>query len=226
MRRPPSVPLAWSRFRALGAAGVSLSVSYAAHAADTAPPPAPSSNATSPVTPPAPAPVPPAPVAEEPSFPGVNRYWRDDHLRRVAINLNPAALLIGRFSADLQVIPFRHHAIVLTPFYTSWNAAVFTHQEFSNSVGAAGFEAGYHFYGGDRGPNGFFLGPGLIYEHERIGSGTNFDALGWFIDAGVQGVTDSGFMAGFGFGLQWKHRVDGTAWVTAPRVLVMFGYAI
>ncbi|HEY2510676.1 MAG TPA: hypothetical protein VGI39_07465, partial [Polyangiaceae bacterium] len=113
-----------------------------------------------------PAPVPAATVApappSEPSFPGVNRYWIDDHLRHFAINLNPAALMVGRFSLDLQVIPIKHHAFVVTPFYTSTGNPPFPPTDI-HSVQGAGFEAGYHFYGGDRGPNGFFVGPGFIY---------------------------------------------------------------
>jgi hypothetical protein len=154
-----------------------------------------------------------------------------DGLRHFAVNVNPLGPLVGRYSLDLQVIPFLHHAIVATPFYEYITPSL---PIFARSAGTAtsyGGELGYHYYTGLRGPNGFFIGGGGILAHSRTDSpGSPVDdqsRAGFFVDLGFQGVTNSGFMAGAGVGYQLTARLAGTGSGSSsdPRALVMVGYA-
>jgi hypothetical protein len=118
--------------------------------------------------------------------------------RTVAIELNPVPLLtIGKLSANLLIVPVEHHAIVLSPFYTSTTTApIFVYDDQGHGTQLPeqkftgfGAELGYRYYFGAAGPRGLFLGPSLVVARmtATAGDGTKTD----FIDLGV--AADMGY---------------------------------
>jgi hypothetical protein len=148
-----------------------------------------------------------------------------NRVRHFALNLNPLAIMIGRFSADLQVLPFAHHALVVTPFAIAMGSATPIPSRSDQRQTGYGGELGYHFYGGTRGPNGFFAGGGAILQSNQFGDSSATSA-GGFLDVGVQGILDTGWLFGCGAGLQYLREYQGGhAWSVQPRALAMVGYA-
>jgi hypothetical protein len=114
----------------------------------------------------------------------------------------------------------------------------------SYSEGFTGFggELGYRFYTGEKGANGFYVGPSLLVARysTSVGgqSGESFSSIGAAVDAGGQWVIGPGVVVGFGFGLQYT-SVSGDANTSGlplsaaviagngirPRTLLTVGYA-
>jgi hypothetical protein len=193
-----------------------------------------------PVTTPAPAAygAPPADVAAN----------EPDH-KAMTATLNPLSFAIGRYGFDFQYLPVRHHAIVVNPFFSSVNAefeststvnGVTTRTTSSQTFSGFGGELGYRFYTGDRGANGFFVGPSLLlgtYNAKgATGDGVSFSSIGFALDIGGQAVLGNGITIGGGFGMQ-RTSVNRefadlplTAAVLAgggwrPRFLLSLGYS-
>ncbi len=175
-------------------------------------------------------------------------------LKQYVIELNPLATTIGRYSIQAEYLPAAHHAITLNPFYThasiseTVNGATFD----DGSLNGFGGELGYRYYTGVKGPNGFFVGPSVLFGSysqsggvtvNPDGSGTttsagSFTSIGGAIDIGGQGVIGPGIVIGGGFGLQWtktsKSIPDNdfnlasaiiAGGGTRPRFLFTVGYA-
>jgi hypothetical protein len=174
-----------------------------------------------------------APVAEESTH------------KQFTLNVNPLSYAIGRYGVDFQFLPMQHHAIVVNPFFANVNAestSTFNGTTTTSSQKFSGFggELGYRFYSGERGANGFFVGPSLIagtYSASANGGDkVAFNSIGWAVDLGGQHVFRNGFTIGGGFGLQYtKVNKDFTdlpltAGVLAgggfrPRFLLALGYS-
>lgn len=163
-----------------------------------------------------------------------------------SVELNPAAMAIGRYSAQLQWLPMQHHALVLNPHYSSVTATVeaqsggqtlSSYQERFNGIGV---ELGYRYYTGSKGPNGFFVGPSVLTGTYTAsvdgGISRSFYNAGGAIDIGGQGVIGPGIVLGGGFGLQYLKAskefsdlplsaaaIAGTG--VRPRLLFSVGYA-
>jgi hypothetical protein len=179
-----------------------------------APPPA----APPPVEP-APAPPPPPPVVElaKPANQDKVIVPGSGPARRFSIELNPLAAAAGRYGVNLEVALARHHVIIASPFYQTFQPYVFERimpKAVDSSRGApakVGGELGYRVYTGQRGANGFFAGASGVamplalphitesYKAEL----TSFYAFGGAVDIGIQGITDSGFTIGAGVGAMY-----------------------
>jgi hypothetical protein len=190
-----------------------------------------------PAPPPAAAPPPPpgavlVPVQEAPEP------------KTFSIVFNPLATAIGRYSIQGEYLPALHHAITINPFLT--HASVTVNNEDIGSLNGFGGELGYRFYTGNKGPNGFFVGPSFLFgsysESGAFAQGqpnTSFTSVGGAIDIGGQGVIGPGIVVGGGFGLQWtkvSHPPTDTNDLnltsdiiagggTRPRFLFSVGYA-
>jgi hypothetical protein len=179
-----------------------------------------------PITPDRPTPV--APPAEE------------SH-KQITVNVNPLSFGIGRYGADLQYLPAMHHAIVVNPFFAMTKAEITAGQsKYEQTFSGIGGELGYRFYSGERGANGFFVGPSLIagtYSASATGAEkVSFNSIGYAVDIGGQHVFKNGFTIGGGFGMQYTKvnkdffDLPVTAGIIAgggwrPRFLLALGYS-
>ena len=204
------------------------------------PPPAPRQ------APPAPRPPPPPPPRYEPPPPPPPYYARrrrevvvvyeEPVARPIAITFNPAALVIGRLSANLEILLAPHHSLVFSP-----NALVFGQNHggkynlVSDGLGFAtessssfGGEIGYHYWWRwRRSLMGPFFGPSLL-----LGSTTNANVnpqanaqtyWGAAFDVGAQGVLPGGFTIGGGVGLGFTTMASFAA--VFPRFLFQLGWS-
>lgn len=165
--------------------------------------------------------------------------------RSIVIQGEPLAIAIGRYALDLEYLPAPHHAVHLTAVgYYALPGPTDTFQGF-------GAEAGYRWYAGNSGPEGFFVGGSFLlggYEYAHttpnastvnLPYSTQFVSVGGAIDAGFQWVVLGNFAVGAGAGAQYT--VDTTppqfgpvshAWQAlmygpgvSPRVLLSIGTA-
>jgi len=128
----------------------------------------------------------------------------------VTVELNPLAPLAGRISSTFEVLPVRHHALVVTPYFHRHNAdgllvtdpsASFTHAW----AVAYAIEAGYRYYSGLRGPHGFYIGPSVVFGSQWNAPGVEGDphgrstVFGVVVDLGGQ-VRAGDFIIGGGAG--------------------------
>ena len=161
--------------------------------------------------------------------------------RAQSIELNPLAFAIGRFGINYEYLPAVHHALVVNPHFdrASSDIAVTDSQSVSQSFSGFGAEAGYRYYTGHRGPNGFFAGPSLIlgaYSASLPSDRVGFTQWGVALDAGAKTFIGRDFTLGAGVGLQWTHASHqfGDLPIAAsaiasdglkPRLLAEAGYA-
>jgi hypothetical protein len=164
-----------------------------------------------------------------------------DGFRPLAITLNPLTLLLGRYGANAEFLPAKHHALVANPFY---GLASITMNDVKTSFTTYGGELGYHYYTGSRGANGFFLGPSFIFMRShsaeecvtagcKLGADMDFSTYGMAFDVGGQWVSSGGFTIGGGGGAMYLRsdvsqngsgglRFEGIL----PRVLFTLGYSL
>lgn len=135
----------------------------------------------------------------------------DKDLKRISLELNPVGIGIGRYSIQGEYMLARHHAVTLNPFFTSTSIKV--NDVEVGSLSGFGGELGYRFYTGDKGANGFFVGPSVLfasYSSEAIGgaSSQSFTALGGAVDLGGQFIIGPGIVLGVGGGLQYTSNSE------------------
>jgi hypothetical protein len=154
----------------------------------------------------------------------VEKQDGDDEVKRIALILNPLAAAIGRYSIQGEYIMAKHHAVTLNPFYAHAPVTVTVNGKDMDAGSLNGFggELGYRFYTGSKGPNGFYVGPSVIFaSYTQSGaaqvsvpsvpgatvttksSSDSFTSLGGAIDIGGQAVIGPGIVVGGGFGLQY-----------------------
>jgi hypothetical protein len=167
-------------------------------------------------------------------------------LKSLAIEANPLAAAIGRYSLQVEWLPAAHHALVVNPHYDSVNSdtSITVNGQtttLTQSFSGFGGEVGYRFYTGKTGPLGFFIGPSLLvakYTSSAGDASTSFTSLGGAVDLGGQAVIGPGIVVGGGFGLQYTKisqdvSTDGMSLAAAviagggvrPRALFTVGYA-
>ena len=175
----------------------------------------------------------------------------DADMKRISLEVNPLGLTIGRYSISGEYIVAKHHAITLNPFYTHAPVTLTINGKELDGGALNGFggELGYRFYTGSKGPNGFFVGPSVLFASfsqsapagaDAAGSkgSQSFTAMGGAIDIGGQGVIGPGIVIGGGFGLQYTKNsealnTDNLNLASAiiagggvrPRFLFALGYA-
>lgn len=166
--------------------------------------------------------------------------------KQFAITLNPIGMFIGRYSITAEYLPVVHHGISLTPFYNHTPVKVTdpsNGQELdAGSLNGGGAELGYKYYTGNKGPNGFYVGPSFLfgsYSASQSGfANDSFTSIGGAVDFGGQAVVGPGIVVGGGFGIQWtktSHDINtdqlnfASALIagggTRPRALFSIGYA-
>ncbi|MBX3226234.1 MAG: hypothetical protein KIT84_28320 [Labilithrix sp.] len=218
--------------------------------------PKPATKKVTPVAPPAPVEPAPAPV----QAPVLVAHDTDkviapppDPLRRFTVGINPLPIIAGRYGVNVEVLPFRHHAIVGTAFYQTFTPRMLevlmpSVVDVSRGADARfGGELGYRVYSGDRGAHGFFAGvsgvamplalPRLTpdFRSEVV----SFHAFGGALDVGVQVQTSWGFTVGGGIGAMYlaydpprsatpppgAPNVNVTAPHVLPRLLLSAGWS-
>jgi hypothetical protein len=118
--------------------------------------------------------------------------------RRVSIEWNPLALIVGKVSGNVVIVPVNHHALVLSPFFVSTTTEpIFVFDDRGNSTqlpqqtfSGYGGEIGYRYYTGQRGPRGFFVGPSLMVAsmvaRAQNGDKTSYVDYGFALDLGYE----------------------------------------
>jgi Protein of unknown function (DUF3575) len=191
----------------------------------------------------------PCPAFAEPP-PAVDVVLRDPPpVRRIlAVEWNPLALLINRLSGNVDVIPFTHHGLVLSPFYFSSRTAEVQTMPVTPSQKFEGWggEIGYRYYTGDKGPRGFFFGPSLLLAWVQATGGngtttprttTSFTDTGVAADIGYQTLVDDRWSITLGAGVQYTFTsktipdqpMPAAIYANGgfePRAIVSLGYAL
>ena len=152
--------------------------------------------------------------------------------KHVAIEANLLSLLVSRVSLQVEWVPGTHHALVANPFFFHASRK-HTQDGVAYDLGdqnGIGTELGYRYYTGSRGPNGFFVGPSLVFGSfyksggeaatiERPSSNASlalfttsrpesYNAYGAAIDIGGQFIVGPGILFGIGIGAQYLFTTD------------------
>ena len=164
-----------------------------------------------------------------------------EELKHIALELNPLGVAIGRYSIQGEYMLARHHAVTLSPFFTS--TSIKANDKEIGSLSGFGGELGYRFYTGSRGANGFFVGPSVLFAKYSSDSvvgnkSQGFTAMGGALDLGGQFIIGPGVVVGFGGGLQYTKNsedlnTNGLNLASAviagggvrPRALLAVGYS-
>jgi hypothetical protein len=175
-------------------------------------------------------------------------------MKHIAIEANPFGILIGHYSAQLELMPWRHSSFIINPHFDHVSSDISssaggTTATYSESFTGFGTELGYRFYTGKTGPTGFYFGPSVLLgtytasaDAGLTGQGSasssiSFQQIGGALDIGGQAVVGPGVVIGAGFGLQYTtvnqsfQDLPLTASILAgggirPRFLFSIGYAL
>jgi hypothetical protein len=133
--------------------------------------------------------------------------------RNVAIEITPLSLIIEHYGAGLELMPFEHHALLLSAYYFATTTAKYPADQkagphASNDFNGVGGEIGYRYYYGHNGPRGLFVGPSLLLGKFKAvpnagGSSTSFYDLGVGADVGYQAILGDAWVFGFSAGAQY-----------------------
>ena len=155
--------------------------------------------------------------------------------KRAAVEWNALGVLLGRASANVEILLAQHHAFVGSLAYQGLG-----------DVNGPIAEIGYRIYYGDNGLEGFFLGPSLVggvllYKpygcYSSCSTRNTAIMTSIALDAGYQAILGDNVVLGAGLGIAYQHadrQVDysaenleiiflGTGFI--PRVLFSLGYA-
>lgn len=198
---------------------------------------------TDPAAPPPPAPAAPgdgATSAGAPQAPGaVAQPDEESELKRFTITANPLSIAVGRYSVNFEYMLAQHHGVIAVPSIWMLSASAGSNEWKYRYLGG---ELGYHFYTGDRGANGFFVGPSFVYMNMNTSAtapgvaevSASTSVYGGAIDIGGQHVSRNGFTIGGGFGLMYLKvgsKLEGAEKPTVnvsgvlPRFLFTIGYS-
>jgi hypothetical protein len=172
--------------------------------------------------------------------------------RLVTLQWNPVDLVYERLSANLQIVPVDHHALMLTPFYFDSQTAAFTQSgtdAAGNPVNVAvpsqkfegfGGEIGYRYFSGLAGPRGFFIGPSFVIADVQATAGngvqTSIMDYGIAVDAGYEMLVAEHWAVSLGLGAEYvftSKSLPNQQWPANiyanngfhPRPLFALGYA-
>lgn len=136
-----------------------------------------------------------------------------ERLRRVTLTFNPLPVLVGRYGANVEVVPFAHHAIVASAFVQTYPRALartlLPDYELDPPETRWGGELGYRLYSGRDGASGLFVGPSFVAMPMVVPRVTedlrpevlSLMSYGAALDVGAQLVTGTGFTIGAGVGV-------------------------
>ena len=156
--------------------------------------------------------------------------------RPVAITLNPAALVLGRLSVNVEFLLAPHHSLVLSPNILAFEEERGGRYALASEAlgfatrgsGSFGGELGYHYWWRwRRSLVGPYFGPSLLLgsvTNASVGPTASAQAyLGGAFDAGGQGVLPGGFTLGAGLGLGFVELASVVA--VFPRFLLQLGWS-
>lgn len=213
----------------------------AVSAAPAPPPPAPAREAAKPAIVVQPQAATSSESSEDHDKPGLDK----NRVRHHVLQEHPLSAALLRISFTYELLPVAHHAVsigVHAPLFTMNNSTI---EERYYGVGG---ELGYRYYSGEKGPNGFFVGPSFIAGRYYSADGIDLGAFSgrsdtWFTSLGVAADVGYAFFIGsrvhmaFGAGVQYNHAdVDrnelgsianlfsGTG--VRPRALFSIGFAL
>ena len=165
----------------------------------------------------------------------------EEDFKNIAITANPLSLILMRVGVNVELLPTKHHAIVVNPYFQSISVGSGGNETSYTNFGG---ELGYHFYTGERGANGFFIGPSLLVQQmsstakSTVGGQTteanaSITVYGAALDLGGQHVTKGGFTIGAGVGAQYLTASNTTTATSStvkvsgvlPRFLLTVGYS-
>ena len=157
-------------------------------------------------------------------------------MKRITVTLNPLPMIAGRFGANVELVPVRHHAVVASAHlqtFPTWTMRLVmpTNVDLAESPKPMlGGELGYRFYTGENGASGLFIGPSAVVmpiAYPRVRNDLKMEvqslhAFGAALDVGAQIVTSSGFTFGGGLGVMGlayspPESVKPPAGVEAPK---------
>ena len=159
---------------------------------------------------------------------------------------NPLSTIVGRYGVDFTYMVAPHHGLVVNPYYSHVSPQVTTTENgvsttYSETFSGFGGELGYRYYTGEKGANGFFIGPSLLFgafsqSNSYNSDKTSFTSMGAAVDIGGQAIIGDGFTIGGGFGLQYTktsttfNDLPLTSAILAgggvrPRFLFTIGYS-
>ena len=110
---------------------------------------------------------PPGYVAAPPPVDTAAAANAEENYKHVTIQANPLSAIIGRYGVDVAYLPALHHGIVLNPFYSHVSVDATSGAGVTTSawsLSGFGGELGYRFYTGERGANGFYVGPSFLFS--------------------------------------------------------------
>jgi len=132
------------------------------------------------------------------------------NFKSFSITFNPITAAALKLGANLEYLPVPHHAFVANPFI--WPIA-FT----------IGTELGYHYYTGNKGANGFYVGPSAILLAGCAIGGCGAGVI-YALDIGGQHIFDNGFT--IGGGLRLFHMPGDEKSPVYPWPLFTIGYSM
>jgi hypothetical protein len=180
---------------------------------------------------------------------GARPRVEDESTKPIAVTVNPAALLIGRYGGNVEVVVARHHAIVASGYAQAYTLTLVRNMippeardHLRDAPLTAGGEIGYRLYSGSRGADGLFVGPSFLLTPLVYPAIANHDTIelvpyhvpGVAVDVGAQAVTSIGLTIGGGIGVEYlayqlpndPHRVPiGVEPHWLPRVLLQAGWS-
>lgn len=135
-----------------------------------------------------------------------------DEVKHFSVELNPLGIAIGRYSLQGEYMLAKHHAVTLNPFFnhTPITYTVNGKDIDGGALNGFGGEAGYRFYTGSKGANGFFIGPSVLFGSytadppgDSGGKSQSFTSIGGAVDLGGQAIIGPGIVIGAGAGVQY-----------------------
>jgi hypothetical protein len=167
--------------------------------------------------------------------------------RVLAVEWNPVALFIDRLSANVEIAPAEHHALVLAPYYFNTRTDAFASlsgdfpvAHLSQHFEGVGGEVGYRYYAGHGGLRGFFAGPSFILTAVKATDGaggeTSLMTYGGALDVGWQALVADDWVVSLGGGGEYTFTSKAVPDQQAPaayyansglhpRALAAVGYA-
>jgi hypothetical protein len=192
-------------------------------------------------------------LAEPPPPVDVALREAPDPHRALTVEWNPLGLFIDRFSVNVVVVPWDHHGLVLSPFYTwastvpyatgidgAGNSLPYTLNVLKQSFQGFGGELGYRYYFGKGGPRGLFAGPSVLLADITAtagnGSKTSFSDVGVAGDVGYEALVGDAIAVSVGAGVQYTfvsksipdQQLPASIYANSriyPRLLLSMGYA-
>ncbi len=163
----------------------------------------------------------------------------ESEIKRFTITANPLSIAVGRYSINVEYMLSKHNGLIAVPSLWMLSASS---ADVEWKYRYLGGELGYHFYTGDRGANGFFVGPSLVYMNMNTSmsapgipdSSASTSVYGVAIDAGGQHVAHNGFTIGGGVGFMYLKvatKPEGASKPSInlsgvlPRFLFTIGYS-